>query len=161
MVCSACWSHAWDLSNLGNCYAQVNRYPGNLHKKYNTEAKALRAYYSHLAYLTNHGQPCKPCSSHLVMCMVCSPMNANYGHPPALEIEQKPPVGDVKIRRIAPWSWKDVMLFIYGYGHYFSYLEVDVGLVSQNSRWTLLYVANQTMNLFQANSIWTYYQTLH
>ena len=27
-----------------DCYAQVNRYPGNLHKKYNTEAEALRAY---------------------------------------------------------------------------------------------------------------------
>ena len=55
-------------------------------KKYNTEAEALRAYYSHPAYLANHG--------HLL----------------ALEIEEKPPTGDVKIRRIAPWSWKDVML---------------------------------------------------
>jgi hypothetical protein len=37
-------------------------------------------------------------------------MNANHGHPLVLEIEEKPPVGDVKIRRIAPCSWKDVML---------------------------------------------------
>ena len=46
-------------------------------KKYNTKAYALRAYYSHPAYLANHG------------------------HPLALEIEEKPPTGDVKIRRIA------------------------------------------------------------
>ena len=70
-----------------------------MHKKYNTEAEALRAYYSHPAYLANHGQPA-----------YYGPMNANHGHQPALEIEEKPPVGDVKIRRIAPWSWKDVML---------------------------------------------------
>ena len=99
MVCSACWSHAWDLLNLKDCYAQVNRYPGNLHKKYNTEAEALRIYYSHPAYLANHGQ-----------LTYYGPMNANHGHPLALEIEEKPPAGDVKIRRIAPWSWKDVML---------------------------------------------------
>ena len=68
-------------------------------KKYNTEAKALRAYYSHPAYLANHGQPA-----------YYGPMNANHGHPLALEIKEKPPAGDVKIRRIAPWSWKDVML---------------------------------------------------
>ena len=37
-------------------------------------------------------------------------MNANHGHPLALEIEEKPLAGDVKIRRISPWSWKDVML---------------------------------------------------
>ena len=54
--------------------------------KYNIEAEALRAYYSHPAYLANHG------------------------HPLALEIEEKPPARDVKIRRNAPWSWKDVML---------------------------------------------------
>ena len=87
---------AWYVVHVGHmpgiyrtwedCYAQVNRYLGNLHKKYNTEAKALRAYYSHPAYLANHG------------------------HPLALEIEEKPPAGDMKIRRIAPWSWKDVML---------------------------------------------------
>ena len=53
-------------------------------KKYNTEAKALRAYYG--------------------------PMSANHGHPPALEIEEEPPAGDMKIWRIAPWSWKDAML---------------------------------------------------
>ena len=76
-----------------DCYAQVNRYPGNLHKKYNTEAEALRAY------LINHGQPA-----------YYGLMNANHGHPLALEIEEKPPAGDVKIRRIAPWSWKDVIL---------------------------------------------------
>ena len=85
---------AWYVVHVGHmpgiyrtwedCYAQVNRYPGNLHKKYNTEAEALRAYYSHPAY---YGL-----------------MNANYGHPLALEIEEKPPAGDVKIRRIAPWS---------------------------------------------------------
>ena len=80
-------------------YAQVNRYPGNLHKKYNTEAKPLRAYYSHLAYLTNHGQPA-----------YYGPMNANHGHMLALEIEEKPPAEDVKIMRIILWSWKDVML---------------------------------------------------
>jgi len=68
-------------------------------KKYNTEAEALRAYYSHPAYLTNHGQPA-----------YYGPMNANHGHLPALKIEEKPPAEDVKIRRIAPWSWKDVML---------------------------------------------------
>ena len=45
-------------------------------KKYNTETKALRAYYG--------------------------PMSANHGHPPALEIEEKPPTKDMKIRRIAP-----------------------------------------------------------
>ena len=85
-------------------YAQVNHYPGNLYKKYNIEDEALRAYYG--------------------------ARSADYGHQPALEIEEKPPAGDMKIRRIAPWSWKDVMLFIYGYGHRFSYLKVDVGLVS-------------------------------
>jgi hypothetical protein len=37
-------------------------------------------------------------------------MNANHGHLLALEIKEKPPAEDVKIRRIAPWSWKDVML---------------------------------------------------
>ena len=52
-------------------------------KKYNTEAKALRAYYSHPAYLANHGQPA-----------YYGPMNANYGHPLALEIEEKPPAGE-------------------------------------------------------------------
>ena len=82
-----------------DCYAQVNQYLGNCYKKYNTEAEALRANYSHLAYLANHEQ-----------LAYYSPMNANHGHPPALEIEEKPPAGDVKIRRIAPWSWKDVML---------------------------------------------------
>ena len=62
-------------------------------------SEALRAYYSHPAYHANHGQP-----------TYYGPMNANHGHPLALEIEEKPPAGDVKIRRIAPWSWKDVML---------------------------------------------------
>ena len=42
-------------------------------KKYNTEAEALRAYYSHLAYLANHGQ-----------LAYYGPMNANHGHPWAL-----------------------------------------------------------------------------
>ena len=100
---------AWCVVHVGHvlgiyrtwkdCYAQVNRYPGKLHKKYNIEAKALRTYYSHSAYLANHGQPA-----------YYGPMNANHGHPLALEIGEKPPTGDVKIRRIAPWSWKDVML---------------------------------------------------
>ena len=67
-----------------DCYAQVNRYPGNCYKKYNTEVEALRAYYS--------------------------PMSANHGHLPAVEIEEEPPAGDMKIRRIAPWFWKDAML---------------------------------------------------
>ena len=67
-----------------DCYAQVNQYPSNCYKKYNTKAEALRAYYG--------------------------PMSANHGHPPALEIEEEPPARDMKIRRIAPWSWKDAML---------------------------------------------------
>ena len=37
-------------------------------------------------------------------------MSANHGYPPALEIEEEPHAGDIKIRRIAPWSWKDAML---------------------------------------------------
>ena len=53
-------------------------------KKYNTEAKALRAYYG--------------------------PMSANHGHPPVVGIEEEPPTGGMKIRRIALWSWKDAML---------------------------------------------------
>jgi hypothetical protein len=53
-------------------------------QKYNTKVEALRAYYG--------------------------PMSANHGYPPTLEIEEEPPVGDMKIRRIAPWSWKDAML---------------------------------------------------
>ena len=32
-----------------DCYVQVNRYPGALHKKYNTEAEALTAYYNYAA----------------------------------------------------------------------------------------------------------------
>ena len=67
-----------------DCYAQVNQYPGNYYKKYNTEAEALRAYYGLVS--------------------------ANHGHPSALEIEEEPPAGDMKIRRIAIWSWKDAML---------------------------------------------------
>ena len=67
-----------------DCYAQVNQYLGNCYKKYNTEAKALSAYYG--------------------------PMRANHGHSPAVEIEEEPHAGDIKIRRIAPWSWKDAML---------------------------------------------------
>ena len=37
-------------------------------------------------------------------------MSANHGHLPAVEIEEEPPARDMKIRRIAPWSWKDAML---------------------------------------------------
>jgi len=37
-------------------------------------------------------------------------MSANHGHPPGVEIEEEPPAEDMKIRRIAPWSWKDAML---------------------------------------------------
>ena len=94
---------AWYVVHVGHmpgiyqtwedCYAQVNRYLGNLHKKYNTEAETLRAYYSHPTYLVNHGQPA-----------YYGPINANHGHLLALEIEEKPPAGDVKIRRITPWS---------------------------------------------------------
>ena len=83
---------AWYVVHVGHmpriyrtwkdCYAQVNHYPGNLHKKYNIEAEALRAYYSHPAHY--------------------GPMNANHSHPLALEVEEKPPARDVKIRRIAP-----------------------------------------------------------
>ena len=103
---------AWYVVHVGHmpgiyrtwkdCYAQVNRYHGNLHKKYNTEVEALRAYYGHPAYLVNHGQPA-----------YYGPMNTNHGHPLALEIEEKPPAGDVKIRIIAPWSWKDDILFLW------------------------------------------------
>ena len=67
--------------------------------KNTTQKLKLRAYYSHQAYLANHGQPA-----------YYGPMNANHGHPLAREIEEKPPAEDLKIRRIAPWSWKDVML---------------------------------------------------
>jgi hypothetical protein len=56
-----------------------------LYKKYNTEAEALRAYYG--------------------------ARSANLGHQPEIQIEEKPPARDVKIRRIAPCSSKDVMLF--------------------------------------------------
>ena len=55
-----------------------------LQKKYNTEAEALGAYYG--------------------------PMSANHDHPPVVEIEKDPLAKDIKIRRIAPWSWKDAML---------------------------------------------------
>jgi hypothetical protein len=55
-----------------------------LQKKYNTKAEALRAYYG--------------------------ARGANHGHQLALEIEDEPHAGDMKIRRIAPWFWKDVML---------------------------------------------------
>ena len=78
---------AWYIVHVGHmpgiyrtwedCYAQVNRYPGNLHKKYNTEAEALRAYYSHPAYLANHGQPddySRPSKLKLLCCTFC----ANY-----------------------------------------------------------------------------------
>ena len=67
-----------------DCYTQVNQYPGNCYKKYNTEAEALRTYYG--------------------------PMSANHCHPPAVEIGEEPPTGDMKIRRIAPYSWKAAML---------------------------------------------------
>ena len=62
-------------------------------KSITQKLKLLRAYYSHPAYLANHGQ-----------LAYYGPMNANHGHSLALEIEEKPPAGDVKIRRIAPWS---------------------------------------------------------
>ena len=58
----------------------------------NTTQK-LKLYYSHLVFLANHGQ-----------LAYYGPMNANHGHLLALEIEEKPPARDVKIRRIAPWS---------------------------------------------------------
>ena len=70
-----------------------------IYTKNNTEVEALRAYYSHPTYLANHGQ-----------LAYYGLMNANHGYPLALGIEEKPPTRDVKIRRIAPWSWKDVML---------------------------------------------------
>ena len=37
-------------------------------------------------------------------------MSANHDHPPTLEIEEEPTAEDMKIRRIAHWSWKDDML---------------------------------------------------
>ena len=112
MVCSACWSHAWDLSNLGRLLCSSQSLPLVIYtKKYNTKAKAVRAYYSHPAYLANHGQPA-----------YYGPMNANHGHPLALEIEEKPPAGDVKIRRLFLslgkmshfylWLWS--LLFLFG-----------------------------------------------
>ena len=80
---------AWYVVHVGHmpeiyrtwedCYAQVNRYPGKLHKKYNTEAEALRAYYSHPAYLANHGQPAY-LANHGQPAYY-GPMNANHGHP--------------------------------------------------------------------------------
>ena len=80
-------------------------------KRYNTEAEASKAYYSHLAYLATHGQ-----------WAYYGPMNANHGHPLALEIEEKPPDGDVKIRRLFLglgkmsrfylWLWS--LLFLFG-----------------------------------------------
>ena len=112
---------AWYVVHVGHmpriyrtwedCYAQVNRYPGNLHKKYNTEAEALRAYYSHPAYLANDGQPA-----------YYGPINANHGHPLAVEIEEKTPTGDVKIGELLLglgkmscfylWLWS--LLFLFG-----------------------------------------------
>jgi hypothetical protein len=102
---------AWYVVHIGHvpgiyrtgedCYTQVNHYPSNCYKKYNTKVEALRAYYGHPAYLANHGHP-----------PYYSPMNANHGHLPALEIEEEPPVGDMKIRRIVPWSWKDATIFL-------------------------------------------------
>ena len=76
MVCSACWWVPGIYLTWEDCYAQVNQYPGNCYKKYNTEAKALRASYGL--------------------------MSANHGHPPAVEIEEEPPAEDTKIRRIVP-----------------------------------------------------------
>ena len=68
---------AWYVVHVGHmpgiyqtredCYAQVNRYPGNLHKKYNTEAEALRAYYTHLTYLA------KPWAIGLLWSNECKP----------------------------------------------------------------------------------------
>jgi hypothetical protein len=84
MVCSACWLCAW--RSWEDCYAQVNRYRGNLYKIYNTEAEALRAY---------NGL-----------------RSANLGHQLEIQIEEKPLARDVKIRIIAPCSSKDVMLFL-------------------------------------------------
>jgi hypothetical protein len=53
-------------------------------KKYIIEAEAFRAYYG--------------------------VRSVNRGHQLVLEIEEEPHAGDMKIGRIAPWSWKDVML---------------------------------------------------
>ena len=85
---------AWYVVHIGqmpriyltweDCYAQVNQYLGNCYKKYNIEAETLRAYYGL--------------------------MRANHGHTPALKIEEEPLAEHMKIRRIAPWSWKDAML---------------------------------------------------
>ena len=79
-----------------DCYAQVNRYLGNLYKKYNIEAKALRAYYG--------------------------ARSANHGHQPTLEIEEKPPAGDMMISELLLglvkmscfylWLWS--LLFLFG-----------------------------------------------
>ena len=94
-----------------DCYAQVNRYPGCLHKKYDTEAEALRAYCSHPAYYNgqpacygsmnvNHNQP----AYH-------GPINVTHDHRPTLEIEAVvPAAGDAQITR---FTWKDVVIFLW------------------------------------------------
>ena len=106
---------AWYVVHVGHvpgiyetweeCFAQVNRYPGNCYKKYYIEAEALKAYYTHPAYLGNHGLPLN--ANHTIP----SPLAYLADHGQATtNIEDKPLVEDVKIRRWALCAWKDVML---------------------------------------------------
>ena len=67
-----------------DCYSQVNRYPGALHKKYNIEAQALTVF--------------------------CGARSANHGQEKKLEIEEKLVTRDMKIRRLCFCSWKDVII---------------------------------------------------
>ena len=66
-----------------DCSAQVSGYPGNCYKKYKTEAEAFRAYYGE-----------------------------NFDYQPALDIDEKPLSIDMKIRRIATWPMKDVLISV-------------------------------------------------
>jgi hypothetical protein len=76
-----------------DCYAQVKRYSGALHKKYDTEAAAVEVY--HRFRSANHGQ---------LAPMEIEEMAA------IMENEEMPLIKDVGIRRPAMWSWKDVII---------------------------------------------------
>ena len=54
-----------------DCYAQVNQYLGNCYKKYNTEAKVLRAYYGPMSANHSHPRVCVLCS-YFYACFFCS-----------------------------------------------------------------------------------------
>lgn len=87
-----------------DCYRQVNRWPGVCHKKYNTEAEALTAFYA-----ANHGPVYE--ENPLTLGIEENPPALEIEeNPPALEIEEKPPTEDMKIRRPAFWSWTHVII---------------------------------------------------